>query len=162
MLYEIFSFSLNNNLFVLWTNLFYLVKVVFCTEQLVLLRESLFWYWDHLIYLVTVCFHTRYLVLFSKSVLSLYEIWPESYGPFQIQFLFTIIEIWAITPMGHFLHNSLSKSLKYYLWQLWAISITIPYQHHWIMTYDCYEQFPSQFLFKIIEIWPMTAMGKFH
>ena len=33
--------------------------------------------------------------------------------------------------MGHFLYNSLSKSLKYDLWQLWAISNTIPYQNHW-------------------------------
>ena len=109
----------------------------------------------------------------------------ESYGPFQLQFLITIIEIWAMTAMGDFL-DFLSKSLKYDLWQLWAISITIPYQNHWNMTYDCYGpfplqllikiigiwhlanmtydcsgQFPLQFLIKIIEIWPMTAMGSF-
>ena len=67
-----------------------------------------------------------------------------------------------MTAMGHFLYNSLSKSLKYDLWQLWAISITIPYRNHWNITYDCYGPFPLQFLIKIIEIWPMTALGNFH
>jgi len=83
-------------------------------------------------------------------------------GPFPLQFLIKIIEMWPMTAKGNFLYNSLSKSLKYDLWQLWAISITIPYQNHWNMTYDCYGQFPLQFLIKIIEIWPMTAMGNFH
>jgi hypothetical protein len=85
----------------------------------------------------------------------------ENYGPFQLQLLITIIEIWAMTAMGDFLYNFLSKSLKYDLWQLWAISITIPYQNHWNMTYDCYGQFPLQRFIKIIEMWPVTAMGYF-
>ena len=106
----------------------------------------------------------------------------DCYGPFPLQFLIKIIEIWPMTAMGNFHYNSLSKSLKYDLWLLWAISFTIPYQNHWNMTYDsygaisitipyqnhrnmtydCYEPFPLQFLIKIIEIWPMTAMGHFH
>ena len=69
---------------------------------------------------------------------------------------------WNMTyTMGHFNYNSLSQSLKYELWQLWAISCTISYQNHWNMTYGSYGQFPLQFLIKIIEIWPMTAMGNF-
>ena len=44
----------------------------------------------------------------------------ESYGPFQLQFLIKIIEIWHMAAMGHFHYNSLSKSLKYDLWLLWA------------------------------------------
>ena len=84
-----------------------------------------------------------------------------SYGPFPLQFLIKIIEIWPRTATCNFLYNSLSKSLKYDLWQLWAISITIPYQNHWNMAYDSYGAFPLQFLIKIIEIWPMTAMGNF-
>ena len=87
-----------------------------------------------------------------------------------------------MTAMGHFFYNSLSKSLKYDRWQLWAISITtpyqnhwnvtydcygvisitIPYQNHWNMTYGCYGQFPLQFLIKIIEMWPVKAMGHFN
>ena len=63
---------------------------------------------------------------------------------------------------GQFPYNSLLKSLKYDLWQLWVISITIPYQNHRTMTHDCYVPFPLQFLIKIIEVWPMTAMGHFH
>ena len=85
----------------------------------------------------------------------------ESYRPFQLQFLITIIEIWAMTAMGDFL-DFLSKSLKYDLWQLWAISITIPYQNHWNMSYDCYGPSPLQFLIKTIEIWPVKAMGHFN
>ena len=105
-----------------------------------------------------------------------------SYGPFPLQFLIKIIEIWPMTAMGHFHYNSLSKSLKYDLWLLWAISFTIPYQNHWNMTYDsygvisitipyqnhwnmtygCYGQFPLQFLIKIIEMWPVKAMGHFN
>ena len=68
-----------------------------------------------------------------------------------------IIEIWPMTAMGHFNYNSLSQSLKYELWQLWAISFTIPYQNHWNMTYGSYGQFQLQFLIKIIEMWPMTV-----
>ena len=86
----------------------------------------------------------------------------ESYGPFQLQFLITIIEIWAMAAMGHFLYNSLANSLKYDLRQLWAISITTPYQNHWNMTYDYYGPFSLQFLIKIIEMWPMTAICNCH
>ena len=64
--------------------------------------------------------------------------------------------------MGHFLYNSLSKSLKYDTWLLGAISITSPYQNHWNMTYKCSGQFPVQFLIKIIEIWHLAARGNFH
>ena len=46
-----------------------------------------------------------------------------SYGPFPLQLLIKIIEIWPMTTMGHSLYNSLSKSLKYDLWQLWAIVV---------------------------------------
>ena len=84
----------------------------------------------------------------------------DSYGPFPLQFLIKIIKIWPMAAKGHFLHNSISKSLKCDLWKLWAISITSPYQNHWNINYD--GQFPLQFLIKIIEIWPMTAMGNFH
>ena len=83
-----------------------------------------------------------------------------------------------MTTGGHFLYNSLSKSLKYDLWLIGAISFTIPYQNHWSMTQeaiscivlynnhrnmtcDCQEPFPLQFLIKIIAIWPMTAGGNF-
>ena len=86
----------------------------------------------------------------------------ESYGPSQLQLLIRIIETWAMTAMGHLLYNFLSKSLKYDLWQRWTISITIPYQNHRNMSYDCYGPSPLQFLIKIIEIWSMAAMGHFH
>ena len=86
----------------------------------------------------------------------------DSYGRFPLQFLIKIIEIWLMIAMGHFLYNSLLKSLKYYLWQLWMISITIPYQNRWNMTYCCYGSFPLQFLITIIEIWSMAAMGNWH
>jgi len=85
----------------------------------------------------------------------------ESYGPFQLQFLIKIMEIWPMTAMGNFHYNSLSKSLKYDLWKLWANSITIPYHNHWNMSFGSYGQFPLQFRIKIIEIWPMTAMTNF-
>ena len=64
--------------------------------------------------------------------------------------------------MGHFLYNSISKSLKYDTWLLWAISITTPYQNHWNLTYGCSGLFPIQFLIKIIEIWHLAARGNFH
>ena len=83
----------------------------------------------------------------------------ESYGPLQLQFLMKIMEIWPMTAMGNFHYNSLLKSSEYDLWQLWAISITIPHKNHRNMTYDSYDPFPLQFLIKIIEIWPMTTMG---
>ena len=82
----------------------------------------------------------------------------DSYRQFPLQFLIKINEIWPMTAMGHFLYNPLSTSLKYDLWKLWAISITIPYHNHWNMSYDSYGWFP-RFLIKIIEIWPMAAMG---
>ena len=85
----------------------------------------------------------------------------ESYGPFQLQFLITIIEIWAMTTMGHFLYNSLSNSLKYDLRLLGAILFTVPYQNHWNMIYGCYGQFPLQFLIKVSETWLVTARGHF-
>ena len=66
-----------------------------------------------------------------------------------------------MTAMDHFLYNSLSKSLKYDRWQLCAISITIPYQNYWNMTYDCQGPFPSQLLIKIIEVRPMSIRGYF-
>ena len=75
-------------------------------------------------------------------------------GPFPLQFLIKIIEIWLMTAMGHFLYNSLSKSLKYDLWQLWIISITIPYQNHGNMTYDCYGPFPYNSLSKSLKYDP--------
>ena len=81
----------------------------------------------------------------------------DSYGPFPLQFLIKIIEIWPMAAMGHFHYNSVSKSLKYELWHLWAISFTNPYPNHWNMTYGSYWPFPLQFLIKIIEIWPMTT-----
>ena len=65
-----------------------------------------------------------------------------------------------MTAMGHFLYNPLSTSLKYDLWKLWAISITIPYHNHWNMSYDSYGRFP-RLLINIIEIWPMAAMSNF-
>ena len=37
----------------------------------------------------------------------------DSYGQFPLQFLITTIEIWPMTAMGYFLHNSSSKSFKY-------------------------------------------------
>jgi hypothetical protein len=85
----------------------------------------------------------------------------DCYGLFPLQFLIKIIEIWPVKAMGHFNYNSLSQSLKYELWQLGAISFTIPYQNHWNMTDGSDGPFPLQFLIKIIEIWPMTAMGNF-
>ena len=86
----------------------------------------------------------------------------DSYRQFPLQFLININEIWPMTAIGHFLYNPLSTSLKYDLWKLWAISITTPYHNHWNMSYDSYGRFPVQFLIKIIEIWPMAAMGNFH
>ena len=80
---------------------------------------------------------------------------------FPSQFLIEIIEIWPVKAMGNFPYNSLSQSLKYDLWLLGALSLTLPYQNHWDMTYDYYGPFSLQFLIKIIEIWPMTAMGNF-
>ena len=84
------------------------------------------------------------------------------YGTLPLQFLIKIMEIWPVRAMGHFNYNSLSKSWKYDLWLLWAISITIPYQNHWNMTYDYYEPFSVQFLIKIIERWPVKAIGHFN
>ena len=55
----------------------------------------------------------------------------------------------------------LIKWLKYNLWLLWAIAFTIQYQNHWNMIPDCLGQFSLQFLIKLFEIWPMTAMGHF-
>ena len=82
----------------------------------------------------------------------------DSYGRFP-RFLIKIIEIWPMAAMGNFHYNSLSKSLKYDLWLLWAISFTTPYQNHWNMTCDCNGLFPLQFLIKIIEIRRMTYRG---
>jgi len=76
--------------------------------------------------------------------------------------LCTVLLRWQLAAMGHLHYNSLSKSLKYDLWLLWAISFTIPYKNHGNITYDSYGWFPVQFLIKIIEIWPMAAMGNFH
>ena len=85
----------------------------------------------------------------------------DCYGQFPLQLPIKIIEMWPVTAMGYFLYNSLSKSLKCDLWQLWAISFTIPYQNHWNMTCESYGPFQLQFLITIIEIWAMTAMGDF-
>ena len=85
----------------------------------------------------------------------------DCYGQFPLQFLIKIIVIWPMAAMGHFHYNSSLKSSKYDLWLLWAISITIPHQNHWNMTYDYYEPFSLQFLIKIIERWPTTVMGHF-
>ena len=79
------------------------------------------------------------------------------YGTLPSQFLIKIIEIWPVKAMGHFNYNSLSQPLKYDLWQLWAISFTIPYQNHWNMTDGSY----GQFRIKIIKIWAMTARSQF-
>ena len=90
------------------------------------------------------------------------EIWPMTdKGQIAWHFLIKIIEIWPMTDKGHFLYTSLSQSLRYDLWLIGAISFTIPYQNHWNSTCDCYGQFPSQFLIRINEIWPMTAEGNF-
>ena len=66
-----------------------------------------------------------------------------------------------MTARGHFLYNSISKSLKSDLWLLGTISFAILYQHHWNVTYDWEGPFPLQFLIKIIDIWPITARGHF-
>ena len=90
--------------------------------------------------------------------------WNVTYdweGPFPLQFLIKIIDIWPMAAMIHFHYNSLLKSLKSELWLLWAISFTIPYQNHWNITYDCNWQLPVQFLIQIDEIWLMTARGRF-
>ena len=58
-------------------------------------------------------------------------------GPLPIQFLIKCIEIWDLVARGNFLYNSLSKSLKYDLWLLRAISFTTPYQNHWNITHGC-------------------------
>ena len=124
-------------------------------------------YQNHEIWDLTARSHFRYN---SLPKLSKYDLWllgaisftipyqnhwnmtNDSYGQFPLQFLIKIIEIWPMTAIGHFLYNSLSKSLQDYLWLLGAIN----------MSYDSYGPFPLQFLIKIIEIWPMTAMGNFH
>ena len=66
-----------------------------------------------------------------------------------------------MTAMTYFLYNSLSKSLKYDTWLLGAISLKIPYQNHWNMTYDCYGQFPLQFLIKLLKYatWQLGAIS---
>ena len=84
----------------------------------------------------------------------------DCYGPFPLQFHIKIIEMWPMTAICNFHYNSLSKSLEYDLWQLWAIHFTIPHQHHWDLNCDSYA-FPLQSLIKSIEIWPMAAMGHF-
>ena len=66
-----------------------------------------------------------------------------------------------MTVRRHVLYNSLSKSLKYDLWRLGAISFTIPYRNHWNMTCNSKVTFAWQVLIKIIEIWPMTARSHF-
>ena len=58
-------------------------------------------------------------------------------GPLPIQFLIKCIEIWHLVARGNFLYNCLSKSLKYDLWLLRAISFTTPYQNHWNITHGC-------------------------
>ena len=98
----------------------------------------------------------------------------DCHGPFPLQFLTKIDEIWYLTARAHFLYNSLATSLKYYLlvlgaisftihdtWLLGALSFTIPYQNLRNVTNDCYEPFPSQFLIEINEIWDLTARGHF-
>ena len=88
-----------------------------------------------------------------QFLIKITEIWPvKAMGHLNDNSFITIIETWAMTAMGHFLYNFLSKSLKYDLWQRWTISITIPYQNHWNMSYDCYGPSPLQFLIKTIEI----------
>ena len=72
-------------------------------------------------------------------------------GLFPLQFLIKIIEICPMTAMGHFLYNSLPKSLQDDQWLLGAID----------MSYDSYGPFPLQFLIKIDEILDLTARGKF-
>ena len=65
------------------------------------------------------------------------------------------------TARVNFLYPSFSKSLRYDVWLLWAISLTIPYQNHWNMIYDCCESFPVQLLIKSIEIWHLTTRDNF-
>ena len=62
-------------------------------------------------------------------------------GQFPLQFRIQIDEISLMTARGHFLYNSLSKSLKDDLWLLGTISFTIPYQ--------------------MIDMGPMTVKGHF-
>ena len=80
---------------------------------------------------------------------------------FPLQFLIKIIEIYLVTARDHLLDNSLSKSLKYDLWLLEAIGLTIPHQNNWNMTYDCSGPFPLLFLIKSTEIWTVKAWGHF-
>ena len=62
-----------------------------------------------------------------QFLIKIIEISYDSYGQFPLQFLIKIIEIWHVKAMGQFNYNSVSQSLKYELWQLWTISITIPH-----------------------------------
>ena len=64
-----------------------------------------------------------------QFLIKIIEICYDCYEPFPLQFLIKIIDIWPMTAMGHFHYNSSSKPLKYDLWQLWVISIIIPYRN---------------------------------
>ena len=72
-----------------------------------------------------------------------YDLWR--YGQFPLEFLIKIIEIWPMTALGNFLYSSLSKSLKYDLWQLWG-------HFH-------YNSLSKSLKY---DIWPMTVRGHFH
>ena len=123
-------------------------------------------------------------LLGASSFTILYQliaIWPmTAMGHVLLPFLIKIIEIRHLTARGNFPYNSSSTSFKYDQWLLWVISFTIPYQHHWNMTYDFYNDFLYNSLskslkddlwllgaisftipYQMIEIWPMTARGHF-
>ena len=95
----------------------------------------------------------------------------DCHGPFPLQFLTKIDEIWYLTARAHFLYNSLATSLKYYLLVLGAISFTIhdtcllgascfiiPYRNHWNMTYDCflYNSLPTSLKYYL---WVLGAIS---
>ena len=102
-----------------------------------------------------------WVISFTIPYKSNWNMTPDWHGQLPVHSLIKIIEIWRRTAMSHLLYSSSSKSMKCDTWLLVAISFTIPYQNHWNMTYDCYVPFPLQSVIKIIEIWPMTAMGNF-
>ena len=95
-------------------------------------------------------------------------------GAISFKVPYQIIEIWPVTVRAHVLYNFLSKSSKCDLWMVGGISCTTLYQNHMTarglflmhsprnVIYDCLGPFPLQLLIKIIEIWPMTAIGNFN
>ena len=77
-----------------------------------------------------------YVIWWLRTICSTFpyqKYWNMTYddwGSYPLQFHVKIVEIWPRMAMAHLLFHSFSKSMRYDLYWLRAMSFTIPYQNN--------------------------------